>query len=79
VRPSNQINDRNVREALDILEGEFHSMEQVVDTYEDKIDKLENILEDKDNHIEDLKLKVKSLEEALAEAYLTSEADSAQK
>lgn len=70
-----RINDRNVREAFEVLESEFHSQEQVIEQYEGKISNLESDLEDCECTIEELRAKVQELEEALAEAYLTSEPD----
>lgn len=67
------INDRNVKEALEMLENEFESQEGYIDDLSDKNRKLLDTIEEFENDISSLEDKVQELEEALAEAYLTSE------
>lgn len=77
-----RIKDPDVRKAIETLADEFENLEIDVKDKEDEIDDLEDRLSKADSEInkltdrvDELEDKVKELEEALAEAYLTDEAD----
>lgn len=69
------IKDRDVRDALSTLESEFENLEETVKDQEKDLENLQEIADQRQSRIEELEAQVKELEEALAEAYLTDEAD----
>jgi len=76
------IKDRDVKNALEVLQAEFENAEENIifkDTQIEQLEKLigelENDLESRAEEIEMLEEKVEKLEEALAEAYLTGVKD----
>lgn len=86
------IKDRDVRKALeqladaaDVLKIEYANKEQEAEehyqdvlTKESTIESLNGEIDELNNEVEKLKLQILELEEALAEAYLTSRADGEQ-
>lgn len=67
------INDRDVRNAIETLIQEFENKEDEVKDLENSEEQLAKQVEELENRVAELEDKVKELEEALAEAYLTSE------
>lgn len=79
------IQDRDVRNALELLQNEFESLEDIIDrkdtdlrSLEDQVSDLSSAIVQKDETIQALESKISELETALAEAYLTSEAEDEQ-
>lgn len=66
------IQDRDVRNAIDILSTEFQNMESTVAYNEDLIKELTAKNEEMEREIESLQQQITELEEALAEAYLVT-------
>lgn len=72
------IQDRDIRKALEVVTEEFENLEINLSDKEEEVEKLRSLLEAEETlnsrheeTIADLLDKVKELEEALAEAYLT--------
>ncbi len=69
------IKDRDVRDALETLSSEFEHLEETLKEKDEECQELEDKNERLQARIDELEAKVEELEEALAEAYLTDEAD----
>lgn len=69
------IKDRDTRDALETLNNEFENLEESNREKDEQITDLEVENGRLISRVEELELQVKDLEEALAEAYLTEEAD----
>ncbi len=69
------IKDRDVRDALETLDTEFENLEAVIKDKDNEIDELTKENTGLKEQVEEYENRIKELEEALAEAYLTSEAN----
>lgn len=69
------IKDRDVRDALETLDTEFENLEAVIKDKDNEIDDLTKENTGLKEQVEEYENRIKELEEALAEAYLTSEAN----
>lgn len=67
--------DPDVRGAIQTLNDEFENLEETIREKEAEIEELEDDKKELNIRIEELEQRVKDLEEALAESYLTDEAD----
>lgn len=70
-----RIEDNEVCEALKILEDRFYSYEQINEIRLNEVSALKMEIEDLVSTVEEYENKIKELEIALAEAYLTDEPD----
>lgn len=69
------IKDRDTRDALQTLETEFENLEAVIQDKDNDIDQLTKENTSLKEQVEIYENRITELEEALAEAYLTSEAN----
>lgn len=73
------IKDPDVRRAVETIIDEFEQLEHSIKNKDEEIFDFERENQKLKDTVDELECKVKDLEEALAEAYLTDEADSGRK